>query len=226
MSKKRILIYLVSAFFIIFSIIFKQNVVTEKRNKKIVSTYSEWHESGKPVAVKTVVKGNAKLFTKITVVPVSGGEYEGYVPRNIKEKLSSGQDVVIKGDDAGTTGKVVFVADTINVDTGMFQVKLTFPGDFHETSGRPVVYIHTGSYSNVICVPNDVFDKKGDDYLLWVVEDGRAHQRIVQVRERNGYGAIIREGLKEGDWLIVQGFTQISENDKLNILNMTESGEI
>lgn len=229
MNKKRTIIYLLCIAAIFLAVIIKQRVVTAKREKKIASTFSEWQERGKPVVVEAVKKGNVRLFTKMTVVAAAGGEreYEGYVPTAVREKLMSGQEVFLKGNDGDEkpAGRVVDVAQVIDIDTGMFHIRVVLD-DGASLEDRQVVYVHTGMFEDVICVSNDVLNKEGDRYVLWTAIGGRAHQKSVEVRERNGYGAIIHQGLDDGELLIVQGFTQLSENDMLNILDGSASGEI
>ncbi|MFA5089000.1 MAG: hypothetical protein WC552_08225 [Candidatus Omnitrophota bacterium] len=223
MNKKRIFLYALPVMAMFFFVIIKQNIVTAKRDKKTVSMFSERQERGKPVTVKTVEKQDVSIFTKITVVPVGGSEYEGYVPKVIREKFSVGQDVFVREDTSQAIGKVILVAEAIDLNTGMFRVALSIPDADVAMKGRLVVYVQTGILPDAVCVSNDVLDRDGDHDVLWVAENGGARKRMVEIQERNGYGTIIRKGLQDGDLLIVQGFTQLSENEKVDILNMSAS---
>ncbi len=226
MNKKRVLFYALCLVAIVIAVVVKQRRVIAKREKVIVSTFSEWEENGKPVLVKAVEKGDVRSFTKMTVVSVSGMRYEGYVPKTIQEKLAPGQEVFSAGEDTAAAGKVVGVADSLDINTGMFHIQAVFYDSGADLQDKMVVYVNTGIFPDEVCVPNEVLQKEGGIDSVWVAVDGRAQKRIVEVRERNGYGAIIHQGLEDGDLLIVQGFTQLSENDTLNILDDKASGEI
>ncbi|MCK5014187.1 MAG: hypothetical protein KAS66_10245 [Candidatus Omnitrophica bacterium] len=226
MNRKKIFIYLASVFVIIFFVIIRQNGVTVERNKKIISTFSEWQDNGKPVVVKRIKKEDVRLYTKITVMPVEKNEYVSYVPKIVRDKLAPGQSFFIKFGNKNAEGKVISVADEIDRGTGMFQVRLSCDNAVKSADDAMMAYVNTDVMKDVICVLNDVLDKEGGRYVLWVAHDGYAHKEIVYVKQRDGYGAIIEKGLKVGDILIVRGFTQLVENDKLNILTDSRFKEI
>lgn len=219
MTKKRIFIYFLFMAMVVFGVIVKQNTVTLKRNKAIVTTFSRWQEFGRPVVVENIKKEDVKAFVKITLVPVEGNQYEGFVPLGIKEQLSLGQNVFLTDHSSEAIGHITSVSEEIDIDSGMFRVEMSRDGEVAAIGGRMIVYVHTRTFESVIRVSNDVLDKEGEGHIVWVAENGRAQKRNVQVRVRNGYGAIIEKGLDAGDILIVQGFTQLSEGDRLYILN-------
>lgn len=226
MAKKRNGVYLIILAVIVLLVVVKQQVITAKRNRKIISSFTEWQEHGKPVVLKSVKRENVKLYTKITAVPVSGTGYEAYVSKTIQEKLRPGQSFYVRGQNGDAGGKVVGVAEAIDTDTGLFRVRLVLDHALRSPQGTLIVCVHTGTLADVICVANDVLEKEGDDYVVWVAQDGRARRRTVTLKQRDGYGAVIEKGLQEGDRVVVEGFTLLSDNDKLNVLKEAESREI
>ena len=137
-----------------------------------------------------------------------------------------GQSFYVKEKNKDVAGKIISVADEIDMETGLFRVGLSFTQEIKTFQKAIVVYVNTNMLTDAIRISNDILNKEGDDYVVWVAEAGRARKRIVTVKQRDGYGAIIEKGLKEGDVFIVQGFTQLLENDKLNVLNILASKEI
>ena len=226
MSKKRVLIYFLCVVVIIFLIVIKRSVITAKRNVKTISTFSEWQEKGKPVIVEKVVKRNIDLYTKITVVQASGNYYEGHVPKTIQTKLRPGQSLYIEGEEKNIEGKIIEIGDEIDMDSGMFRVKLSFENGSNAMNNAVIVYVNTGTLSDVICVPNTVVDREGNDYVLWVAEKDRARKKTVTIEQRDGYGFIIAQGLRVGEMVIVDGFTQLLNDDKLNISNIAKLKEL
>lgn len=225
MNKKRILIYFSCVVAIIFLIVMKRGVITAKRNVKTKSTFSEWQEKGKPVVVERIIKRNVDLYTKITVVRSSENYYEGHVPETIQKKLHPGQSLYVEGEEKNIEGKIIEVGDEIDMDSGMFRVRLSFENGVDVINNIVIVFVNTGILSDVICLSNSVVNQEGDNYVLWVAEKGRALKKSVIIGQRNGYGLIIAQGLKVGEMVILEGFTQLLDNDKLNILNIAELKE-
>ena len=225
MGKKRILIYFAGVVVITFLIIMKQGVITAKRNEKIISTFSEWQEKGKPVVVEKVVKKNVNLYTKITAARASGNYYEGYVPKTVQVKLCPGQSLYVEGEKGNMKGEIIEVGDEIDMDSGMFRVKLFFENGSNMISNVVIVYVNTGTFLDVICVPNVVVNREGNDYVLWVAERDLARKKTVTIEQRDGYGFIIAQGLSEGEMVIVDGFTHLLDNDRLNVLNIAKLEE-
>ena len=225
MSKRRMLIYLACIVAIIFLIVMKQGVITAERNVKTISTFLEWQEKGKPVVVERVVKRNVDLYSKITVVQASGNYYEGYVPKTIQMKLRPGQSLYIEGEEKNVKGNIVEVGNEIDMDSGMFRVRISFENEEDIINDVGIVYVNTGTLSDVICVSNAAVNLEGDDYVLWVAEKDRARKKTVTIEQRNGYGFIIAQGIRVGEMVIIEGFTQLLGNDKLNVLNIAKLKE-
>ena len=223
MNKKQILIYFICVLLFIAFIVAKQQQVRFRRNKPIVSTFSQWQQNGKPVFVKRILPKNVRLFEKLTLRPVGNGIFEGYVPKATQEKLAIGQDIYTESD-GDIIGSISEISNDISLDTSMFYVKAEFTKPV-DISDWLVVYVHTDTLLDVICVPNTIIDQEEGQHILWVVVDGYARKKTVTVKRRNGYGAVIAEGLEAGEYVITRGFTQLSDNDKVNILNSTDIKE-
>ena len=225
MNKKQITIYFICVLLFIAFVIAKQQQVRFRRNKPIVSTFSQWQQNGKPVFVKRVLLEDVPLFEKLTLRPVGNGIFDGYVPKAIQEKLAIGQDIYVESGSNSIAGFISEISNAISLDTGMFYVKAVFKKPV-DVSNWLVVYVHIDTLFNVICMPNTIIDHEDGQYILWVVVDGYACKRTVAIKRRDGYGAVIAEGLEEGDFVITRGFTQLFDNDKVNILNSRDIREI
>ena len=222
MSKQMLLFCLASVVAIIFATVMKQGVIKAQRSIKTVSTFSEWQEKGKPAVVAKAAKSAVDLYTKISVVPSSENSYEAFVPRSIRVKLQPGQYFYIAEGSGKISGKVTDVEKELDMNTGMFRVTLSRDKG-NTINNQPVIaYIKTSSILGVICVPNSAVDRQGNEDVIWIAEGDRAQTRKVVITQRNGYGSIIDQGLQEGELVIVQGTTQLRENDKLNISNRAD----
>lgn len=56
----------------------------------------------------------------------------------------------------------------------------------------------------------------GDDHYVWVVRDGRAYRQEVSVGMYSKQGVIVYSGLKDGDHIIVEGQSKVSEGQSVN----------
>jgi HlyD family secretion protein len=71
-------------------------------------------------------------------------------------------------------------------------------GDAYRVEARVIVW----ERSNTLKVPTSSLFRHGDDWAVFVVIEGRAHLRAVQVGERNGVSAEVRGGLGQGERVI------------------------
>ncbi|HQP10838.1 MAG TPA: hypothetical protein PKV41_05585 [Candidatus Omnitrophota bacterium] len=222
MSRKLSLFCLASVVVIILAVVIKQSVIRAQRSIETISTFSEWQEKGKPVIVAQAAKNTVDLYTKISIVRSSANTYEAFIPRSIRMKLEPDQSFYINESGHKIHGKVTDVEEELDINSGMFRVQLSLE-DGNKTDNQPVIaYINTGSIPDVICVPSSAVDRQGDQNILWIAENERAHKRSVVIKQRNGYGSIIDQGLQEGETVILQGITQLRENDKVNILSRSD----
>jgi len=219
MNKRRIIIYLALIALTFIFVKVKQSEITAKRNIKIISTFSEWKEKGKPVSIRKLAESNVEIRTKITVVKLDGVNFAGYVPQNIHAKLKIGQPLYVNFGGEIIKGKIAEVGVEIEMDTGMYLVKVLLEKDIAHLGQAVIAYVTVETLPNVLCVPNNIINKEGDKNYLWVVEDGLAHKRGIVVINSNGYGSIVAAGLKPGELIVLEGFTQLLENDKVSILN-------
>ncbi len=225
MINKRVFIY--GAILIIFAVAvcIRQNIVRSERSHEAASVNSEWERDGKPVIVREISRQDVREFAKITAVPDGDGQLSVHVPRLIQEKLRPGQPVFLNNPGDSVAGRVTEVAEDIDLNTGMFPVKTTFTDKEKKGLSSLVLYVNTGTLKDVICLPREVIVLDQGQNFVWVIEAGRAKLVPVETGERNGYGIVIEQGLKEGDRVVFQGYAGLSEGDKVNILANRMEGE-
>jgi multidrug efflux pump subunit AcrA (membrane-fusion protein) len=193
-----------------------------KRGQAIVSTISEWERFGKPVLAQNIARKDTKVFTKMTLRPLSKTLCEGYVTRDIRDKLKSGQSIFVDAEGGRVWGAIRSVGQALNVDTGMFQVRVAFERGFGALQHSVVGYIHTGTIKNVISVPNEVIDTEDKKTFVWKIQDGYALRQPVVLGERNGFSAVVLDGLRDGDMVVIAGQTQLSDKERVQIVGHRE----
>jgi HlyD family secretion protein len=74
------------------------------------------------------------------------------------------------------------------------------------------------SGGSALTVPNGALFRSGDDWALFLIEQGRAHQKIVQLGRRSGLDAEILSGLAAGDLIVVHPDDRVSEGARVEAL--------
>jgi multidrug efflux pump subunit AcrA (membrane-fusion protein) len=207
----------------IISIITKQHQARFIRNKPIVSSVSEWQKNGKPVFIKQILKEDVPLFTKLTLVPKDNNVFEGYAPKSIQEKLAAGQNIYTGPDSSDIIGSVSEVSADISLDTGMYYVKAVFEKPI-EASNWLVVYVHIGTLRDIIRISDNIIDRQDEKNYVWKVVEGRAVKQEIKTGQHDGYGIVVLEGLRVGDFVVCEGFTDLSDNELVSIKNIDNTG--
>jgi hypothetical protein len=200
-------------------VFWRQHVVQAKRDQTVISTIAEWNRNGKPIIVQKIAPQDVKIYEKITITPLSKTLFEGYVTR----RLIAGQTVYVDIEQGNRVfGVIRYVGQGINVNTGMFQVRVVFNHEVVLNNHIIVAYVHTGTLNNVISVPSEIIDDCDGKFFIWTVQDGRARKLNMRLGERNDYGAVVLQGLHDGDMVVIQGQTQLSDGDKVRIVDNKE----
>ncbi|MDD5132470.1 MAG: hypothetical protein PHH44_07415 [bacterium] len=203
----------------VLAVFWKQNVVRGHRTKQIVSMLEEWDKKGKPVQVNRIAEKAVKEYTKVSIrlsSPMSGN---GFVVRDVRSKLAAGQETYVETAQGRIKGVVASVDDNLDMNTGMFPVRINFNGVTGQPGQILVAYACTNTYEKAISVPNEIVDIVGDKYYVWEIKDGMAVKTQISVKARNGYGSIVSSGLKPGDIVISQGQALIKPGDRVRIMD-------
>jgi HlyD family secretion protein len=93
-------------------------------------------------------------------------------------------------------------------------IDLVDPPEDRTTLGdgfRVEARIVTDEADDVLIVPTSALFRVGNESALFVVEDGKVHQRIVKVGRQNGLEAEVVDGLKEGELVVIHPSDQIED---------------
>ncbi|MEO1335371.1 MAG: efflux RND transporter periplasmic adaptor subunit, partial [Myxococcota bacterium] len=125
-----------------------------------------------------------------------------FVPSRAFKKLAKNQPVELELDSNKTklTGRIKLVSPVIDPTSGTIKVTLeipqypegTRPGDFAH------VRITTEKHEGALLVPRIAVVQKGQQKVVFVVIDGRAQQRVVEIGFENDDQAEILKGLADG----------------------------
>ena len=219
---KRKTIYLIIIILSLASVPLRIHAVKAARGKTIVSFYGEWKKAGKPVEVRVIKAGDVSVYAQFTVRIVDGRVARGFVTGEVKNALQEGQEIYDPEDRFVVSARLKSIGAELDMDAGMFPVEVEFDKS-RDPGVAFVVCAHTSTLHNVLAVPNEVLDIAGDEYFIWKDENGLAKKRKVVIRLRNGYGAIISEGLQSGDKVIFSGQSMLEDNDRLLVVDAGET---
>jgi tRNA-binding EMAP/Myf-like protein len=218
MISKRKIIYSLIFLIFILGVLIRITIVKKERQAKVKTVAGQWQEKGKPVITQEVKARNIKIYSKITITPDVADFGYAYLPEAIQKKIKPGQ-LIFKGDkDDLSVGEVVKVAKEIDLDTGLYFIKVKLKENIFNSKKREVVYINRETLKDVICLPREVVNSRDHQNFVWVIEGDKAKKKIVKIAKRDGYGVIIQSGLSEGERVVLEGYTMLSEGDKVSII--------
>jgi RND family efflux transporter MFP subunit len=80
-------------------------------------------------------------------------------------------------------------------------------------------YITIYSEENSIVLPSKLIKKEGNKRYVYVLEEEKPKKRYIETGRTSGINVEVISGLKEGDTLITEGLSLISEGDKVQVVN-------
>jgi len=92
-------------------------------------------------------------------------------------------------------------------------------GDGYRIDAR----ITVSSRDGVLLVPTAAFVRDGVQWRVFVVEAGRALARVVQIQERNADVAWLKDGLREGEIVLLYPGTTISDGQPVRLRDGSSS---
>ena len=80
---------------------------------------------------------------------------------------------------------------------------------------RVIVHVTVWSSDNVLTMPVGALFRKGDDWAVFAVRDGRARTALVRIGHRNNRMAEVISGLVPGDRVVVHPSDRVSEGTRV-----------
>ena len=154
------------------------------------------------------------------------GTTEVLVPLDEKnlEVLAIGQAAMCIADAYPTRpfpAKVTFIAPSVDPQRGSVDIRLTVTPvpAFLRQDMTVSVNVETGRRERAVVVPNDALGAMdGNRAALWVVADGRATRRQVQLGLRGLTQTEVTSGLRAGDWILADAQAAVAEGDRVRVV--------
>jgi len=154
-----------------------------------------------------------------TVADLKNYKIVGDISDNYGDRFSSGNKAIIKIGNQILTGIVGNIVPSVKNGIINFTVLLDDQSNSLLRSGLKVD-IHIVNYlkESVLRIDNRSFYKGEGEYYLWVVDGNKAIKRKIVLGECNFEKIEVKEGLKEGEKVIVSDMNQYNDKNKLTIL--------
>ncbi|MDE2400540.1 MAG: efflux RND transporter periplasmic adaptor subunit [Burkholderiales bacterium] len=155
------------------------------------------------------------------------GDTEVLLPLDEKnlEVLAIGQSATCIADAFPARpfpAKVRFIAPSVDPQRGTVDIRLTVtpvPG-FLRQDMTVSVNVETGRRDRAIVVPNEALvAMDGNRAELWLVVDGRATRRQVQLGLRGLTQTEVTAGLRVGDWILTDVQAAVAQGDRVRVVS-------
>jgi RND family efflux transporter MFP subunit len=165
--------------------------------------------------------------------PISEQSYWEFADR-LKEMMAVPEDkrpeqvelILPNGAIYSHKGKFAFVDRSVDPKTGTIQIAVTFPNP--ELTLRPGQYASAraeiGTIPKAMLIPHRAISElQGGDQVGIVNADGKAEIRAVTTGQVYGSDIVIKDGLKPGDKVIVEGFQKIRQGQPVTTKPYSDS---
>lgn len=128
-------------------------------------------------------------------------------------------------------GKVSFNSPTYNRSTGTMLIRSVFPNPAKDS--KSLGALHPGQFVEVhvlgatrpaaVCIPKRALVQRAEGLFVYLIaENGTVHPQDVEAGEWEGELQCIRNGLKEGDRLVVDGINKIAPSMPVHVVKEWE----
>lgn len=173
----------------------------------------------KMVSEGDFVKNGTRLFTLIQPNPL---KLRFSVSERDVGKMKVGQDVSVKVDtfpDREFTGKVSIVFPSLEEKTRTLAIEALVPDK--ENILKPGLFarviLYTGGMKDTVVIPNTALIYEGDRIMAYVVEEGKAKEKLVKLGNKYGDEIEITEGIKVGEKVVIAGQQGLSDGAKVSV---------
>ena len=145
------------------------------------------------------------------------------VTENIINKIYSGKEVTVEIDAAELEipAEIESVSDSVNPQTGLYEVKIRLSNESNIKSGMfASVIIPTDIRENVIAVPSQAVLEKDNSTVIYTAEEGKAVTNIVETGLDVGDKLEITSGISQGDQIIVKGQDYVSDGTTIKVVGV------
>lgn len=157
--------------------------------------------SGRVESVGVDVYDNVSMNTELAVISGEGEKrITAYVSERMMQNLREGDEIQVYKNGNEYAGRLTEISSIVDSATGLFKVKAELENTDDIATGSSVkIIMVTDRAENAMLVPVDAIYYSGGNAYVYVVEDGVARMRSVEVGLYDSDVAEIKSGLTDDD---------------------------
>ncbi len=157
--------------------------------------------SGRVESVGVEVYDNVSMNTELAVISGEGEKrITAYVSERMMQNLREGDEIQVYKNGNEYAGRLTEISSIVDSATGLFKVKAELENTDDIATGSSVkIIMVTDRAENAMLVPVDAIYYSGGNAYVYVVEDGVARMRSVEVGLYDSDVAEIKSGLTDDD---------------------------
>lgn len=197
----------------------KITVILDKKNMKVDSIESIWNKEGRPVDVELVVKSTFTRIKNISSQVINSKRMIAYITKDDLREVKKGQHFEFTYQNRFGTGKVSRVSRSMDINTGLFQVYLSFDKkyDFIKKEDIVLAAVTTGKFANSPQVQTEAVIMENGKHYVWIIKSNKAEKREVKLGLNNGKYYLVESGLDSGDKIIIHGQQELRVGDSVKV---------
>jgi len=182
------------------------------------------YRKGSLVSNQNVLTTVANTSTVFACFSLNEKELTGFLGRlegvSRTEKLRNSPEVSLTLADGSVyplKGRIETIAGVVNITTGSAGLRAVFDNaDGQLRSGTSGTIAIPAFYTDVVIIPQRATFAQQDKTLVYVVEDGRAIQRIIEVTATpDGQSYIVHSGLQAGESIVTEGVATLVNGTRI-----------
>ena len=136
--------------------------------------------------------------------------------------------ILADGSRHPDAGKIVFMDRAVDTKTGTLRLRAEFRNK--DKTLRPGMFarleVDLGIQPNTILVPEGAVGELQGKNFVWVIgPENKAAQRPVTIGDNIGQAVLIKEGLKPGDKIVVEGLQKLRQDVVVQVASGVQSAE-
>ena len=154
--------------------------------------------------------------TRQVVVRVDEARAAYVRPGNRVSVLMDASDDAV-AEDTGVDGVVAEVARAVGADQRAFTVKVTLPSTVTARTGSFARVLFRGAPRRTLLVPAAAVRRHGQVSSVYVVQDGVARLRLIQVGVSSSEGIEVLAGLDAGESIVISPLQRLADGTRVTI---------
>lgn len=187
--KSKKIIYVVAAIIIAFLFIHRFYVFSQEQNFNVFNIARNNLENGTPVRILYMEKNKGILYEPLTI-------------KNNTAFVSGARVNIFRSGQKSGKCKIVSVSKNIDLDTGMHIIKTADC----ENGLQYIEKEQVGFYVPVSAITGNV---------VYVVNNGVAEERQIEILDQDAQNALIKSGIQDGDIVIL---SHVKNNEKIKVM--------